>query len=419
MAKKEKAYQNVKVECTGESNHIAANREFFAVALQGGGGPVLVHPLAKVGRVDVNAPRVNVHKNKVTDIDFSPFLNNLVATASEDCLIKLTLFPSEGLKESINESNATLSGHEKKLNQVKFHPTANNILASSGFDNLVKVWDIEKQKEVINIDGEHTDLPVSMDWNEDGSVLATTSKDHYVRLFDPRKKSAVSKGQGFDGNKGAKVVWLGNSGKFLTVGHDKTSNRKLSVHDSKKVDTPLATQDIDTGAGVLCPFYDADNSVLYLAGKGDAAIRYYEFSNEDPYIFALSEFRDNESSKGACFIPKQAVDVKACEIAVALRVMRDWISPVSFQVPRKSDIFQSDLYPDTYAGKPMLSADEWLGGADKAPAKRSMKPGTAKEEQKESTFTAKKSAEQLQKELDAANAKIAELEEKLAKLGAK
>jgi len=187
---------------------------------------------------------------------------------------------------------------------------------SSAFDNVVKVWDIEKQKEVVSIDGEHTDLPVSMDWNEDGSLLATTSKDHFVRVFDPRKKSAINKGTGFDGTKGAKVVWLGNSGKFLTVGHDKSSNRKMSVYDSKKVDTPLATQDIDTGAGVICPFYDANNAVLYLTGKGDAAIRYYEFSNEDPFIFPLSEFRDNESSKGAVFIPKAAVDVKACEIAV-------------------------------------------------------------------------------------------------------
>jgi len=96
--------------------------------------------------------------------------------------------------------------------------------------------------------------------------------------------------------------------------------------------------------------------------------------------------------------------------------MRDWISPISFQVPRKSDIFQGDLYPDTYAGKPMLSADEWLGGDNKTPAKRSMKPGAAKEEQKSSDFVAKKSTEQLEKELAAANAKIAELEEKLAKL---
>jgi coronin-1B/1C/6 len=417
MAKKEKAYQNVKVECTGESNHIAANGTFFAVALQGGGGPVLVHPLAKVGRVEVNAPRINVHKAKVVDIDFSPFSNNLIATAGEDCLIKLTVFPSGGLTDSINDSNATLQGHEKKLNQIKFHPTANNILVSSAFDNTVKVWDIEKQKEVVNIDNEHTDLPVSLDWNEDGSLLATSCKDHSIRLFDPRKKSSIQKGQGSDGNKGSRICWLGNSGKFLSVGHDKGANRKLSVYDSKKIETPLCSQDIDSGAGVICPFFDADNNVLYLAGKGDAAIRFYEFSNEDPFIFALSEFRDNESSKGCCFIPKTAVDVKACEISVALRVMRDWISPVSFQVPRKSDIFQGDLYPDTYAGKAMLSADEWLSGQDKAPAKRSMKPGASKDEKKEeSSLGNKKSAEQLERELTAANARIAELEAQLAKV---
>lgn len=37
------------------------------------------------------------------------------------------------------------------------------------------------------------------------------------------------------------------------------------------------------------------------------------------------------------------------------------------QVPRKSgaDIFQEDIYPDCYAGKPVMNADKYMKGENK------------------------------------------------------
>jgi len=121
--------------------------------------------------------------------------------------------------------------------------------------------------------------------------------------------------------------------------------------------------------------------------------------------------------------PKKAVDVTKCEIAVALRLLRDRVVPVSFQVPRKSDMFQKDLYPDSYAGIPSLSSDEWLGGTNKQPKKISMKPGDNKSvsggtETSKVTLKPQKTASQLETELEAANRKIAELEQQVAKLKA-
>jgi len=117
--------------------------------------------------------------------------------------------------------------------------------------------------------------------------------------------------------------------------------------------------------------------MLYLAGKGDAAIKYWEIVNEEPYVHFLSEFRDNESTKGACFLPKTVVDTKVCEVSVCYRVMKDFISPISFQVPRKSEMFQADIFPDTNAFRPVLTADEYVAGQNKQPLKKSMKPGAA------------------------------------------
>jgi len=178
--------------------------------------------------------------------------------------------------------------------------------------------------------------------------------------------------------------------------------------------------------------------MLYLGGKGDAAIRYWEITNEEPFVHALSEFRDIESTKGGCFLPKALCDTTKCEVAICYRVMKDWISPVSFQVPRKSEMFQGDIFPDTYAGRPSSTADEYAAGTNKAPLKRSMKPGAAQDAKAAATNFMKADAKaqpaaapaaqnapapsadtaQLQKDLDIAHARIKELEAENAKLKA-
>lgn len=44
-------------------------------------------------------------------------------------------------------------------------------------------------------------------------------------------------------------------------------------------------------------------------------------------------------------------------------------------VPRKSDHFHEDLYPDTAAAKPALSAQEWIRGVNAMPVLMSMRTG--------------------------------------------
>ncbi|KAF6123750.1 coronin 1A [Phyllostomus discolor] len=44
-------------------------------------------------------------------------------------------------------------------------------------------------------------------------------------------------------------------------------------------------------------------------------------------------------------------------------------------VPRKSDLFQEDLYPSTAGPDAALTAEEWLGGRDAGPLLISLKDG--------------------------------------------
>ena len=92
------------------------------------------------------------------------------------------------MTEDVKESTIDLVGHRKKVGIIQWHPTANNILASAGFEYDVIIWDVEKGSPVHVISG-HTDVIMSMDWNYDGSLLATSCKDKKGRIIDPRAVS--------------------------------------------------------------------------------------------------------------------------------------------------------------------------------------------------------------------------------------
>lgn len=49
-----------------------------------------------------------------------------------------------------------------------------------------------------------------------------------------------------------------------------------------------------------------------------------------------------------------------------------YIEPISFIVPRRSEMFQSDIYPPTTGLKAGVTADEWFGGKTAAPPKISL-----------------------------------------------
>jgi len=123
------------------------------------------------------------------------------------------------------------------------------------------------------------------------------------------------------------------------------------------------------------PFYDPDTKVLFLAGKGDGNIRYYEIVDEDPYLYFLSEFKSASPQRGIAMLPKRAVNVSECEIVRLLKLGTKMMEPISFQVPRKSELFQDDIFPDTFSGEYTLTADEWLAGKNGEVKKTSLAPG--------------------------------------------
>jgi len=242
-------------------------------------------------------------------------------------------------------------------------------------DFTVRLWDIEKGKEGLKVDG-HEDTIQSLSWSYDTSNFATSSKDKLLRIFDPRSKKVVNKTEGHDGAKGFKVTYMGNLDRLLSVGFSKTSERTIKLWDLRNLSNYISELKIDSGAGLITPYYDPDTGVTYMCGRGDGNIKMFEINEEAPYIHYLTEFQSNVPANGIALLPKTMCNVKDCEISTWLRLCGDYAEPLHFTVPRtKMEFFQDDLFPPTRnTSVPVLTADEWFGGKSKEPATISLQP---------------------------------------------
>lgn len=367
-------------------------------------------------------PCLDGHRGPVLDFDFNPFVSKLIATGGDDCMIKLWGIPPEGLKESISESLVDLSGHNKKVTVVLHHPTAEFVLATGSADRTVKIWDMEEQTEKSSID--HDELIQGLAWNSTGELLASTCRDKKLRIIDPRQGTAAHTVAAHDGQRTMKPVFCPNNGPgnnevICTVGFTRQSKRQFKLWDQRTLDKPYASCNIDQSAGALLPFYDEATKLLYLAGKGDANIRYYELVGGSPWQFFIEEYRSNAPCRGMCQVPTRALDTTRCEVARFLKLQKDKVEPLSFICPRKSDLFQADLYPDAYAGKPSIKSKDFFSGKKGTVNRVTMDPskrtGKATTTTGATNFKKKKTAAVLQKELDESNAKIAKYEALLKK----
>ncbi|XP_004399751.1 PREDICTED: coronin-6 isoform X2 [Odobenus rosmarus divergens] len=336
-AKADQSYEDIRVsKVTWDSSFCAVNPKFLAIIVEaGGGGAFIVLPLAKTGRVDKNYPLVTGHTAPVLDIDWCPHNDNVIASASEDTTVMVWQIPDYTPMRNITEPILTLEGHSKRVGILCWHPTSRNVLLSAGGDNVILIWNVGTGEVLLSLDDMHPDVIHSVCWNSNGSLLATTCKDKTLRVIDPRKGQVVA----------------------------------------NNFEEPVALQEMDTSNGVLLPFYDPDSSIVYLCGKGDSSIRYFEITDEPPFVHYLNTFSSKEPQRGMGFMPKRGLDVSKCEIARFYKLHERKCEPIIMTVPRKSDLFQDDLYPDTPGPEPALEADEWLSGQDAEPVLISLRDG--------------------------------------------
>ncbi|EKM50835.1 uncharacterized protein PHACADRAFT_264349 [Phanerochaete carnosa HHB-10118-sp] len=378
--KKEYCIENLKVTNNAwDTNFVAASGQYLSINWNAsGGGAFAILPLPSPftnipsgipSKIPDIIPLARSHTGPVLDTDWSPFNDSVVASAADDgkamiWKVDASVFDgwgTDGWEPRDFDPVARIDVTPRRVGQILFHPTAEHVLATATGEHTVKLWDLGSPESAKSILTGHGDSIQSFAFNPAGNLIVTTCRDRKIRLFDARAGGeAVRITEGHGGVKGARVVWMGEHDRIATTGFSKMSDRQVGIWDAGSLSNVKMTS-IDQSAGVLMPFW-TDNNILFLAGKGDGNIRYYEYEGESDTLYPLAEHKSTDPQRGMCFLPRRALNVNDCEIARAYKIAGNTVEPIAFIVPRKSDSFQADIYPPAPSSEPALTAGEFFSG---------------------------------------------------------
>ena len=227
-------------------------------------------------------PLARSHTAPVLDTDWSPHNDSIVASGGEDGKVmiwKVEQSTFEGWGQEHWEPCdfdpvARIDASPRKIGQVLFHPSASNVLASASGEHTVKLWDLANTEAPKSVLSGHNDAIQSLAFDPSGTLLATTCRDRKLRLFDPRVGGeAVRITDGHGGIKGARIAWMGDTGKFATTGFSKMSDRQVSIWEAGGLSN-VKTITLDQSAGVIMPFW-SDNNILFLGAYYALIICFY------------------------------------------------------------------------------------------------------------------------------------------------
>ncbi|KAG8520113.1 Coronin-6 [Galemys pyrenaicus] len=336
------------------------------------------------------------HSKRVGILSWHPTARNVLLSAGGDNVIIVWNVGTGEVLLSLDDM------HPDVIHSVCWNGNG-SLLATTCKDKTLRIIDPRKGQVVAERARPHEGArPLRAIFTADGKLFSTgfsRTSERQLALWDPERFAA------HEGMRPMRAVFT-RQGHIFTTGFTRMSQRELGLWDPNNFEEPVALQEMDTSNGVLLPFYDPDSSIVYLCGKvlaawqpggentvwaqvqraaaaslhplvlqGDSSIRYFEITDEPPFVHYLNTFSSKEPQRGMGFMPKRGLDVSKCEIARFYKLHERKCEPIIMTVPRKSDLFQDDLYPDTPGPEPALEANEWLSGQDADPVLISLRDG--------------------------------------------
>ena len=164
----------------GGSRLVAASANFDAF-VSGGNDVIATWRDAEEEGSNQHQQRIaKSHGDDITDIAFSPFDDQILATAAKDQMLKLWT-----LSSSSSSPASTLSlSVGGPVSSLRWHPAASGVIASA-VENGVKIVDVEKAEVALATEAGEGKVQ-SVTWGMlNGSLLATTASDKMVSVALP------------------------------------------------------------------------------------------------------------------------------------------------------------------------------------------------------------------------------------------
>ena len=124
-----------------------------------------------------NVENINAHSDPIRDLAFSPQDNKFV-TASDDSTLKIFDFAGGAMESK-------LEGHGWDAKSVDWHNRL-GLIVSGSKDHLVKLWDPRQRNCLTTLHGHKSTVTKVLFEKVQGHCLATSARDQTARVFDLR-----------------------------------------------------------------------------------------------------------------------------------------------------------------------------------------------------------------------------------------
>ncbi|KAI9628610.1 hypothetical protein KEM48_011566 [Puccinia striiformis f. sp. tritici PST-130] len=335
---------NLSATFPADREMIKCTSNFFLVPIGGPGGRLGVYHLMNKGRLPTRLPCL-INEANIVAFEVDQLDQGRVYVAGEDGKVRIFRVPEHGLEEdSLNAELILSTSGMERINLIKPHPTAQDILLTISDDMnkpCVRLWYVGKTEDSSKPFNE-IQLPSgavsSASWSLDGSKLAVANKAKLLQ-----------------------VTWTDDRSHILTSGFSSTGMREVKfyrVDYEQHVIESLSQISFDNSPAAFFIHFDPDTSIGFCWSKGERTTYLIELlETKDPsanpakstYKFdRLTPFVHSTIQLGYSFFIKQVLDIKAIEVAKALRLTGNQVEVVSFKIPRnREEFFQDDVFCDT------------------------------------------------------------------------
>jgi len=163
--------------------------------------------------------------------------------------------------------------HNQSITDLSFSING-NVFASASEDKSVKVYDLEKEKELLCYSEHNSDVK-SVDWAKPRSLLVSSGKDKKIRFFDPREKKSIATLSNVHFDIINKVRFNSNSNWFITASKE---------HNLKLVDFRMlrVLQKFDSHSlGVNSVVWNPLNNLAFCSVGEDKKIIFWHVGSEE------------------------------------------------------------------------------------------------------------------------------------------
>ena len=350
-----------------DGRRMAINKKYLVMSFINNGGIDIFDSSKSCELKNIQSNiKINDNQNKIQDLEFSPFNDNILALADENKSVIFWNISEENLDKNITKDFQIYKKHKNKVNYLTFNPVVDNVICSDSSDNEIHIWNIEKVDDYIKYKIDEN--PSMISWNLNGDLIGVTSKKN-INIFDPKIKNFVIKQNINERYNPPKLAWIDNNLLVATVSDKGAQMIKLwdirKYKDSSLNEGEISSIKINESKSyIFIPYINRELKIIYIIGKENKNINLLNY-NEN-ILTKIKEYNVEEDSICSALTNRELLDRNKKEIdrfAICSKDSKKNIHNIyysSFYLPEKSEISDSILYP--IESKNKISYEQWIKG---------------------------------------------------------